>query len=152
MNEGAADDEEPLTEKGQAFKNFRLKAAIFKSFLWANGTPEPPERDERKGRRTSKKRNSGQGIIDLARLLYIGVNRWTEKQVGMTPYKNAFQNSYVAIRIVFADDIESGDIRKKILFYGQQRNEPPERDEEEEDDEEDIEKTQQRARNNRISA
>ena len=37
LNEGAADDEEPLT----------VKAAIFKSFsMGNNGTPEPPERDE----------------------------------------------------------------------------------------------------------
>lgn len=52
MNEGAADDEEPLTEKqvGKLIHtgNFAdVKAAIFKSFsMGNNGTPEPPERDE----------------------------------------------------------------------------------------------------------
>lgn len=52
LNEGAADDEEPLTEKqvGKLIHtgNFAdVKAAIFKSFsMGNNGTPEPPERDE----------------------------------------------------------------------------------------------------------
>ncbi len=51
LNEGAADDEEPLTEKqvGKLIHtgNFAdVKAAIFKSFsMGNNGTPEPPERD-----------------------------------------------------------------------------------------------------------
>lgn len=98
MNEGAADDEEPLTEKqvGKLIHtgNFAdVKAAIFKSFLWA--TTEHPNRPngtkrKRTTKRTSKKRNSGQGIIDLARLLYIGVTllRWSEAEVWrMTPYK-----------------------------------------------------------------
>lgn len=52
LNEGAADDEEPLTEKqvGKLIHtgNFAdVKAAIFKSFsMGNNGTPEPPERYE----------------------------------------------------------------------------------------------------------
>ena len=52
LNEGAADDEEPLTEKqvGKLIHtgNFaEVKTAIFKSFTLGNtGTTEPPERDE----------------------------------------------------------------------------------------------------------
>lgn len=51
LNEGAADDEEPLTEKqvGRLIHtgNFaEVKTAIFKSFSMGNtGSPEPPERD-----------------------------------------------------------------------------------------------------------
>ena len=98
LNEGAADDEEPLTEKqvGKLIHtgNFAdVKAAIFKSFsMGNNGTPEPRTGRRGRGRRRGhrKKRNSGQGIIDLARLLYIGVTllRWSEAEVWrMTPYK-----------------------------------------------------------------
>ena len=52
LNEGAEDDEEPLTEKqvGKLIHtgNFaEVKTAIFKAFsMGNNGTPEPPERDE----------------------------------------------------------------------------------------------------------
>ena len=52
LNEGAEDDEEPLTEKqvGKLIHtgNFaEVKTAIFKSFTLGNtGTTEPPERDE----------------------------------------------------------------------------------------------------------
>lgn len=51
LNEGAAEDEEPLTEKqvGKLIHtgNFAdVKAAIFKAFSMGNtGSPEPPERD-----------------------------------------------------------------------------------------------------------
>ena len=51
LNEGAADDEEPLTEKqvGKLIHtgNFaEVKTAIFKAFsMGNNGTPEPPEQD-----------------------------------------------------------------------------------------------------------
>ena len=72
LNEGAADDEEPLTEK----RNARTARTGRRG------------RGRRRGHR--KKRNSGQGIIDLARLLYIGVTllRWSEAEVWrMTPYK-----------------------------------------------------------------
>ena len=92
LNEGAEDDEEPLTEKqvGKLIHtgNFaEVKTAIFKAFsMGNNGTPEP--RGRRRGHR--KKHDGGQGIIDLARLLYIGVTllRWSEAEVWrMTPYK-----------------------------------------------------------------
>ena len=52
LNEGAEDDEEPLTEKqvGKLIHtgNFaEVKTAIFKSFTLGNtGTTEQPERDE----------------------------------------------------------------------------------------------------------
>ena len=52
LNEGAEDDEEPLTEKqvGKLIHtgNFaEVKTAIFKSFTLGNtGTTEPPEREE----------------------------------------------------------------------------------------------------------
>ena len=51
LNEGAEDDEEPLTEKqvGKLIPtgNFaEVKTAIFKAFsMGNNGTPEPPEQD-----------------------------------------------------------------------------------------------------------
>ena len=51
LNEGAEDDEEPLTEKqvGKLIHtgNFaEVKTAIFKAFsMGNNGTPEPPEQD-----------------------------------------------------------------------------------------------------------
>ena len=51
LNEGAEDDEEPLTEKqvGKIIHtgNFaEVKTAIFKAFsMGNNGTPEPPEQD-----------------------------------------------------------------------------------------------------------
>ena len=51
LNEGAEDDEEPLTEKqvGKLIHtgNFaEVKTAIFKAFsMGKNGTPEPPEQD-----------------------------------------------------------------------------------------------------------
>ena len=55
LNEGAADDEEPLTEKqvGKLIHtgNFaEVKTAIFKAFsMGNNGTPEPPEPPEQDG-------------------------------------------------------------------------------------------------------
>ena len=51
LNEGAEDDEEPLTEKqvGKLIhtgKFAEVKTAIFKAFsMGNNGTPEPPEQD-----------------------------------------------------------------------------------------------------------
>lgn len=123
LNEGAADDEEPLTEKqvGKLIHtgNFAdVKAAIFKSFsMGNNGTPEPPERDEEEedDEEDIEKRNSGQGIIDLARLLYIGVTllRWSEAEVWrMTPYKilTLFKIHREFNRIV------SSPFRKKLIL------------------------------------
>lgn len=55
LNEGAEDDEEPLTEKqvGKLIHtgNFaEVKTAIFKAFsMGNNGTPEPPEPPEQDG-------------------------------------------------------------------------------------------------------
>lgn len=55
LNEGAEDDEEPLTEKqvGKLIHtgNFaEVKTAIFKAFsMGNNGTPEPPEQDGEDG-------------------------------------------------------------------------------------------------------
>lgn len=55
LNEGAEDDEEPLTEKqvGKLIhtSNFaEVKTAIFKAFsMGNNGTPEPPEPPEQDG-------------------------------------------------------------------------------------------------------
>lgn len=55
LNEGAKDDEEPLTEKqvGKLIHtgNFaEVKTAIFKAFsMGNNGTPEPPEPPEQDG-------------------------------------------------------------------------------------------------------
>ena len=55
LNEGAEDDEEPLTEKqvGRLIHtgNFaEVKTAIFKAFsMGNNGTPEPPEPPEQDG-------------------------------------------------------------------------------------------------------
>ncbi len=71
-------------------------AAIFKAFsMGNNGTEEPPTRDDEEEEDDEEdnengKRGGGQGIIDLARLLYIGVTllRWSEAEVWrMTPYK-----------------------------------------------------------------
>lgn len=61
LNEGAADDEEPLTEKqvGKLIHtgNFAdVKAAIFKSFLWA--TTERPNRPNGTKRKRTTKRTS----------------------------------------------------------------------------------------------
>ena len=99
LNEGAADDEEPLTEKqvGKLIHtgNFAdVKAAIFKSFsMGNNGTPEPPERDEEEEddeEDIEKNRNSGQGNNrpcppSLYRRYLL---RWSEAEVWrMTPYK-----------------------------------------------------------------
>ena len=56
LNEGAEDDEEPLTEKqvGKLIHtgNFaEVKTAIFKAFsMGNNGTPEPPEPPEQDGK------------------------------------------------------------------------------------------------------
>ena len=82
LNEGAADDEEPLTEKqvGKLIHGQQRNARTARTGRRGRG--------RRRGHR--KKRNSGQGIIDLARLLYIGVTllRWSEAEVWrMTPYK-----------------------------------------------------------------
>ena len=99
LNEGAADDEEPLTEKqvGQAhsYGQFRRRESGNLQILFYG--QQRNARTARTGRRGRgqrrghrKKRNSGQGIIDLARLLYIGVTllRWSEAEVWrMTPYK-----------------------------------------------------------------
>ena len=77
LNEGAADDEEPLKI---LFYGQQRNARTARTGRRGRG--------RRRGHR--KKRNSGQGIIDLARLLYIGVTllRWSEAEVWrMTPYK-----------------------------------------------------------------
>lgn len=95
MNEGAEDGEEELTEKqvGKLIHtgNFLdVKSSIFKAFsMGNNGTEEPPtrddeeEEDDEEGQRKRKKRGGRQGVIDLARLLYIGVTalRWSEAEV-----------------------------------------------------------------------
>ena len=89
LNEGAEEGEEALTEKqvGKLIHtgNFiKVKSAIFKAFsLGNNGTEESPARDDEED-------GGEQGVIDLARLLYIGVTllRWSEAEVWrMTPYK-----------------------------------------------------------------
>ena len=93
LNEGAEDGDEELTEKqvGKLIHtgNFNeVKSSIFKAFsLGNNGTEEPPARDDEEDDgeddEIRKKRGGGQGIIDLARLLYIGVTllRWSEAEV-----------------------------------------------------------------------
>ena len=99
LNEGADDGDEELTEKqvGKLIHtgNFNeVKSSIFKAFsLGNNGTEEPPARDDEEDdeeENENGKNDGGQGIIDLARLLYIGVTllRWSEAEVWrMTPYK-----------------------------------------------------------------
>lgn len=69
LNEGAADDEEPLTEKqvGKLIHtgNFAdVKSAIFKAFSMGNtGSPEPPERDAEDDEEddTDNEKNAGAG-------------------------------------------------------------------------------------------
>lgn len=69
LNEGAAEDEEPLTEKqvGKLIHtgNFAdVKAAIFKAFSMGNtGSPEPPERDAEDDEEddTDNEKNAGAG-------------------------------------------------------------------------------------------
>lgn len=69
LNEGAADDEEPLTEKqvGKLIHtgNFAdVKSAIFKAFSMGNtGSPEPPERDAEDDEEddTDDEKNAGAG-------------------------------------------------------------------------------------------
>ena len=88
LNEGAADDEEPLTEFCRS-ENGYLQGVFYGQQRNAR-TARTGRRGRGRRRGHRKKRNSGQGIIDLARLLYIGVTllRWSEAEVWrMTPYK-----------------------------------------------------------------
>ncbi len=94
-----ADDEEPLTEKqvGRliSYGQFcRRESGDLQILFYGQQRNARTARTGRRGRGRRrghrKKRNSGQGIIDLARLLDIGVTllRWSEAEVWrMTPYK-----------------------------------------------------------------